>query len=253
MEYDYVIRYIHPVTNSGRGTTKGYISKSINGQLVEMNPNGNISSCKDILYDEFGFDSGYISLAQLSSEDKGLVDKKPVERKKLVNSITNNLDTFNNIYKAVSKKASLLKNLINSLVNKIDMIGDESKVVAQLSNIEQRIASLENDKEKSLEAIAAVKIKISDLQSMLIDNKYDEILTELSGVNRLVKTSEKQISEFMRNNNIENIDKLREFLIHIEHQIILLEAEIDSLNKKIPEILMQREMNLNLFKINKRN
>ena len=238
---DYVIRYIHPVTNSGRGTTKGYISKSINGQLVEMNPNGNISSCKDILYDEFGFDSGYISLAQLSSEDKGLVDKKPVERKKLVNSITNNLDTFNNIYKAVSKKASLLKNLINSLVNKIDMIGDESKVVAQLSNIEQRIESLERDKEKSLEAIAAVKIKISELQSMLIDNKYDEILTELSGVNRLVKTSEKQISEFMRNNNIENIDKLREFLIHIEHQIILLEAEIDSLNKKIPEILMQRE------------
>ena len=238
---DYVIRYIHPVTNSGRGTTKGYISKSINGQLVEMNPNGNISSCKDILYDEFGFDSGYISLAQLSSEDKGLVDKKPVERKKLVNSITNNLDTFNNIYKAVSKKASLLKNLINSLVNKIDMIGDESKVVAQLSNIEQRIESLERDKEKSLEAIAAVKIKISELQSMLIDNKYDEILTELSGVNRLVKTSEKQISEFMRNNNIENIDKLREFLIHIEHQIILLEAEIGSLNKKIPEILMQRE------------
>ena len=27
---DYIIRYIHPVTNSGRGTTKGYISKCIN-------------------------------------------------------------------------------------------------------------------------------------------------------------------------------------------------------------------------------
>ena len=106
---EYVIRYIHPVNNSGRGTTKGYISKIINGQAVELNPNGNISSCKDILYDEFGFDSVYSSLSQLSSEDRGLVDKKPAERKRLVSSITNSMDTFNGIYKSMSKKMSTLK------------------------------------------------------------------------------------------------------------------------------------------------
>ena len=66
---EYVIRYIHPITNSGRGTTKGYIAKTINGQLVELNPNGNISSCKDILYEEFNLDSNFISLSRLSSED----------------------------------------------------------------------------------------------------------------------------------------------------------------------------------------
>ena len=96
---DYVIRYIHPVTNSGRGTTKGYISKTINGQLVELNPNGNISSCKDILYDEFNLDSNYLALSKLTSENRGLVDSKPAERKKLVNSIIHNLETYNNIFK----------------------------------------------------------------------------------------------------------------------------------------------------------
>lgn len=40
---EYIIRYIHPVTGSGaRGTTKGYISKFIDGKFVELNPNGNI-------------------------------------------------------------------------------------------------------------------------------------------------------------------------------------------------------------------
>ena len=56
-EIEYIIRYIHPITSTGRGTTKGYISKMINGQLTELNPNGNISSCKDLVYEEFGMDS----------------------------------------------------------------------------------------------------------------------------------------------------------------------------------------------------
>ena len=62
---EYIIRYIHPVTNAGRGTTKGYISKNINGEMVELNPNGNISSCKDILYQEFNLDSNFMALSQL--------------------------------------------------------------------------------------------------------------------------------------------------------------------------------------------
>jgi len=238
---EYVIQYIHPITNTGRATTKGYIYKTINGELVNLNPNGNISSCKEILYDEFNFDAGFASLAQLSSEDKGLVDKKPIERKKLVNNITNNLDTFNAIYKAVSKKSSVLKNLISNLTNKIDMIGDEVKVVAQLNNIESRIDSLEKDKDKILEAIAAVKVKISDLQETLQNNKYDEIITELSGVNRLVKTSAEYIESNMKQFFINSIDKLREFLIQLEHEIIVIESNINSLNTKIPEMLMERE------------
>ena len=74
---EYVIRYIHPVTGTGnRGTTKGYVSKSINGIMTELNPNGNISSCRDIIYEEFCLDANFMTLSQLSSEDSGLVDRK---------------------------------------------------------------------------------------------------------------------------------------------------------------------------------
>ena len=238
---DYVIRYIHPVTQSGRGTTKGYIAKTINGQLVELNPNGNISSCKDILYDEFGLDASYISLAQLSSEDRGLVDKKPVERKKLINNISNSLDTYNNIYKAVSKKSSTLKSLIGNITNKIDMIGDETKVLAALNNLEQRIKTLDDERDTTIEAIASVKLKMNEAQSVLDDNKYDEIVTELAMVNKMLTNSSKFIQDQFAIYNITNIENLDLCILSIEKQIITLESAIDALNSRIPSILLERE------------
>ena len=238
---DYVIRYIHPVTQSGRGTTKGYIAKTINGQLVELNPNGNISSCKDILYDEFGLDASYISLSQLSSEDRGLVDKKPVERKKLINNISNSLDTYNNIYKAVSKKSSTLKSLIGNITNKIDMIGDETKVLAALNNLEQRIKTLDDERDTTIEAIASVKLKMNEAQSVLDDNKYDEIITELAMVNKMLTSSSKFIQDQFSIYNISSIENLDLCILSIEKQIITLESNIDALNTKIPSILLERE------------
>ena len=240
---EYIIRYIHPVNNNGtRGTTRGYISKTINGQQVELNPNGNISSCKEIIYDEFGFDSAYASLSQLSSEDRGLVDKKPIERKKLINTLTNSLDTFNAIYKSVSKKSALLKGMINSLTNKIDMIGDEAKVTVQLQSIEQQIAQLEQDKNAAIEAMATVKVKISDLQEYLEQNKYDEINTELATVNRMVKSTGENLDKSMKAIGVDTIDSLREFYTFVIQSISALQANLDSLRAMIPGIISQREV-----------
>lgn len=238
---DYLIRYIHPITNSGRGTTKGYISKSINGQMVELNPNGNVSSCKDIIYDEFGFDSAYSALAQLSSEDKGLVDKKPAERKKLVSAITNSLETYNAIYKAVSKKSSSLKTLINSITSKIDLIGNETKIIATINNLDSQLSKLEEERQETTEAIAAVKIKISEYQKYLEENKYDDVISELKTVNRSVESSYADINSVVLKCNAESADKLVEFLSYINSQIASKESSLSSLKSQIPEMLAERE------------
>ena len=71
--------------------------------------------------DEFNFDSAYSSLSQLSSEDRGLVDKKPAERKKLVNNeitslilYSNNLDQ-KDIATNMNKKLNLGKKINDKL------------------------------------------------------------------------------------------------------------------------------------------
>ena len=238
---EYIIRYIHPVTNSGRGTTKGYISKNINGQMVELNPNGNISSCKDILYQEFNLDSNFMALSQLSSEDRGLVDRKPAERKKLLNGILNTLETYNNIYKTLNKKSSIFRSTTNSLAYKIDSIGDETTLQLNLTSVENRINALEAKKNELIESSAAIKVEINKYMDILRQNNYDIITNELSEVNSTVKSLNNSIKNTLSKYSIDDISKVEAFLKHLEMECIRLDSEIENDRKQLPLLLAQRE------------
>ena len=70
-ETAYKLVFIHDIKQSGeRETTKAYITKTIGPEIVELNPNGNVSSYKDILYTELGLDANFIALSQLSNDDR---------------------------------------------------------------------------------------------------------------------------------------------------------------------------------------
>lgn len=246
---DYIIRYIHPINNNGsRGTTKGYISKIINGQTIELNPNGNISSCKDILYDEFNLDSNFISLSKLSSENRGLVDNRPADRKKLVNSIINILEVYNGIYKKLSKKSSTYKQLINSITYKIDNLGNELQLKSQLENIISRINKLENERDMTIEAIATVKIKISEFMNTLKNNNYDSIVSELKDISSHNKVLRNQILKKLTDLGIKDINSIEEFLKYIEQQISISKSTIANNSFQVSNLLSQREIEFNDLK-----
>ena len=246
---DYIIRYIHPINNNGtRGTTKGYISKVINGQTIELNPNGNISSCKDILYDEFNLDSNFISLSKLSSENRGLVDNRPADRKKLVNSIINTLEIYNGIYKKLSKKSSIYKQLINSITYKIDNLGNELQLKSQLKNIISRINKLENERDITIEGIATIKIKISEFMDILKNNNYDSIISELKDVSSHNKVLRNQIIKKLTDLGIKDINSIEEFLKYIEQQISINKSTIENNKFQVSNLLSQREIEFNNLK-----
>lgn len=243
---EYVIRYIHPVTGTGnRGTTKGYISKSINGVMTELNPNGNISSCRDIIYEEFCLDANFMTLSQLSSEDRGLVDRKPAERKKLMNSIIDILEAYNNIYKILNKKSAIFSSTVNSLTYKIQQLGDETTLQLNLKSIESRIDDLENKKNGLIEAIASIKVKISEYINILQQNNYDSVISELDMVSKNNKITLSYINKTLKEFNIDDYLKVGEFLNYLRDKYIKLESDIDSDRKQIPLLLAQRESECN--------
>ena len=128
----YRIEYIHPVTKSGeRGQVKAQVYK--NGE--ELNPTWNVSQAKEIIYSLFNLDQNFLSLSQLSSDDRGLADKKPAERKRFVNSIINGIEVYNNIYKTISKKHSVYKNMINTLSSKISKLGNPEELELRFNSI----------------------------------------------------------------------------------------------------------------------
>ena len=158
----YKLVFIHNVkANGDRDTTKAYITKTFGNSVVELNENGNVTSYKEILYSELGLDANFAALSQLSNDDRGLADKKPAERKRFVNSIISSLDTYNNIYKTLGKRSSNYKSLINAVSSKLSVLGDEATVMSNLEAIENRIKTLQDQKDQAVIALAREQSTIS--------------------------------------------------------------------------------------------
>lgn len=243
---EYTIRYIHGVDSNGqRLTSKGYISKCINGQDAELNPNGNISSCKDIIYNEFNLDANFIALSQLSTEDRGLAYKIPSARKKFVTNIIDVLDTYNNINKIISKKASIFKSTINSLTYKIDSIGDEMALQLNLKSVEDRINSFNLTRQSIVEDIAMHKVKADEINSILQQNNYDSICIELNELSKNIKSLESMVNRDLKNLEVDDIKIIPDIFKQVCERIIILENTIESDRTKIPVLLAERESEYN--------
>lgn len=135
----YSIQIYSPADMNGkRKTSKAYIQK--NG--IELNENGNIQSYKDIIFSEFEMDSNYISLSRLSSNDRGLGDKTPAERKKFVANIIENLEIYNDMYKTLNKKSLIYKSHVNNIHTKIQNIGTKESLVIKLNNLTSKQKSI---------------------------------------------------------------------------------------------------------------
>ena len=166
----YEILYVHPVkTDGSRGQVKMQVYKGMN--RVELNPTWNVTSGKDIIFDLFNLDANFLTLSQLSSEDRGLADKKPAERKKFVNSIINGIEVYNNMYKVITKKYSTFKNLISTISSKINQIGNIEELNSRYNNITRQVEDV--SRERDIAVIEASKID-AEIGILTRDNNLEE-------------------------------------------------------------------------------
>ena len=185
----YNIRIVSPCdSKGGRKQSKAFITK--NG--LELNENGNITSYKDIIFSEFELDSNYSSLTKLSSNDRGLGDKTPAERKKFASNIINNLETYNNIYKTLNKKSLIFKSHINTLHTKIQNIGNKENLQLTLDSLKKKNDSISsqimslNNKIVELQTKASInqeeveKIQLLKVQEETLQERISYILNTLS-------------------------------------------------------------------------
>lgn len=233
----------HPIDkNNTRSVTKASIKK--NG--VELNPNGNISSYKEIIFNEFDIDPNFMVLSKISGDNRGLGDKKPAERKKIVTSLMSSLDVYNNIYKNLNKKANIFKSYINNLSNKIGAIGDEtalrSSIIAINSKIERIMDTLEQSKEKIVEAKTMISLADPDGSSQ---QKYDILEERFKELDALSLSLYKSISG---NIDLHNIVEKREELPEV---IKAKEKEIDHYKSGIS--LIEAKCNTSLTLISNYN
>ena len=197
-EFRYIIDIIYPIKNNGeRATSKVSILKLnwSTGEQWAINPNGNVSEAKELIMNEFELDNNYITLSQLSSEDRGLADKRPAERKKFVNDILSDLTAYNSMYKILTKKSSTLKALTNSINMKIDRILNGrslNNLKDELAMIEKKLKSEELEREEILQEIGALDFLIVNKKKDL--EEYDNNIIKKNALNKVIETISSDIT-----------------------------------------------------------
>lgn len=254
----YEIFMNHPVDSKGnRAVTKVSILKD----GVELNPNGNVSSYKDIIFNEFDLDSNYITLSFLSGTDRGLADKRPGERKKFITNIVSSLEVYNDINKTLNRKSNAYKSQLNAIGTKINNIGDASMLSSNQISLMTRQKRLTDNIEVLKARIVenTTKISIQDPDGV-IHNKYEELSKRQKDLRLMVDLAVNSVinplqdilgSEEVNNTNIENKLSIIATQIDTHNKSVIESDTIEKiLISKINDIIMNNEkLNIRLNKL----
>lgn len=211
----YEIEYVHPVDKEGkRKQTKAQVYKYGPNGKEELNPTWNVSSAKDIIYSLFNLDSNFLALSQLSSEDRGLADKRPAERKSFVSSIISGIEAYNAMYKIISKKHSMYKSLIQSLTAKINRIGNKEDLDLRYNTITKQVSQAISDRDASIQRIAMLRAKLDENNAEKLLEEYTKIRDkyELNKKDRVLFTN--SLSQYYkdRTSNIYTVEERAKFI-----------------------------------------
>lgn len=227
----YEIEYVHPIDKEGkRKQTRGQVYKYGPNGKEELNPTWNVSSAKDIIYSLFNLDSNFLALSQLSSEDRGLADKRPAERKSFVSSIISGIEAYNTMYKIISKKHSMYKSLIQSLTAKINRIGNKEDLDLRYNTITKQVSQAISDRDASIQRIAMLRAKLDENNAEKLLEEYTKIRDryELNKKERVLLTN--SLSKYYKDRTA-NIYTVEERATFIRDE----EMELSENKAKLPQ------------------
>lgn len=227
----YEIEYVHPIDKEGkRKQTRGQVYKYGPNGKEELNPTWNVSSAKDIIYSLFNLDSNFLALSQLSSEDRGLADKRPAERKSFVSSIISGIEAYNAMYKIISKKHSMYKSLIQSLTAKINRIGNKEDLDLRYNTITKQVSQAISDRDASIQRIAMLRAKLDENNAEKLLEEYTKIRDkyELNKKERVLLTN--SLSQYYKDRTA-NIYTVEERATFIRDE----EMELSENKAKLPQ------------------
>lgn len=237
-------------SNGERDTTKAFISKNDE----ELNIKGNVGLFKDIRDDLLNIDSTSIKLSMVSSENRGLVDKTPSDRKIYVNNVLGNLEYFNELYRTLTKKTSKFKDIISGIRNKLYNLGDEESLRSSLINCKNRLDLLKTTRDELLKKLSSAQTTISILDpSNEIQDLCDRIINDLGiikiNLNKYVSEYDSILKRYKISPNIDIDGKLEDISSKLQSVIVQIESDSKELSyvinsnddsiKKLEELNMQ--------------
>ena len=124
-------------------TTKSFLSK--NG--LELNPNGNVSSFKELIKEELGIELDYLKLIRLGPNVKSLISLSSTERKAFMGKLLDDIGIYLTYFKHVNNNMRTLKDMLAHVVDKLKRTRyDEKRIYKEeLEKLEEDIRAIETE------------------------------------------------------------------------------------------------------------
>lgn len=225
------IIYTYPINNN-RERKSTTCDVYLNG--IQQNPSRNVTTGKDRICNILDIDMNFLTLAQLSSEDRGLADKIPSDRKKFINNKIAELDSFNDIYKRINKKSGELKSLVTSFDTKIKAIGNIETIRSNIDLWNNQLTTMEETK---IEYIS----KLSELQTKMKSLYTSDDKNPLDIYNALNEEANEIINKLSSLDTHEDIEILESNLKDLDVSIGINESKLTNLKNSLNPILTKKD------------
>lgn len=145
------------------------------GNVTELNPNGNVSSYYDMVYTYFGIRQDYINFASYNDAVDSIVKMTDTERKMKIVNLIPNTHRFEIAYETINNKYKELRSLIRNVTQKITMLKDEETMRADIKRFEKRLNDMADEREKYLSKIGKIEGRFKE---MFKNTNIDKVLKE---------------------------------------------------------------------------
>lgn len=182
----FIIKH-HYLFSKKTKSVKSFISK--NG--IELNPNGNVKSFKETVYDQLGIDHELLKLMRLGSNVTSLINMKSTNRKNFATKMFSDIEVYNSFYKKVSEEYRNIKAVMKNTADKISKynIQDVEEFDKQIMLSQQEVDYYIIEKEKIQKEIVTLENKIKDINiddEELVNESFKSLENEINTSNELL-------------------------------------------------------------------
>ena len=247
----YTIKHFYTPQKDRSHSVKSYIEK--NG--AELNPNGNVTSFKEIVKEELDIELDYLKLIRLGSNVTNMLDLSETERKNYMSKLLDDIGIYLSYYKKVNNDIRQLKDMISHLIDKINKLNIDSPddVSKEIEELDGRKLSLQKDIYRIIGDLSVFKSQIDAITD--VENLKTNLSKNLHTLNRMKSVLEKK-SKYS-DTDLESIKKKIEEIqvdiqkyksnteaceVIIRHMNDTLESDLNQYHRF--EILLEQEKNV---------
>lgn len=240
MHYEITHKYIWN-KHSESHNTKSYIK--LNG--VELNPNGNSNSFKEIIKNEFGVEQNFLRLLRLGPNVTNLIDMKSTDRKNFIASLLPEAEVYTMLYKKLSEEMRNMNSKLSVLSNKLLSLSSDNldDMELELEQNLEKLSRLDNEINSYNSEIHSLSGKIDLLLNGNTVDEYKDSIKKLSKEQSKIEEEIEDLTTSITNGTSTPIEKISASMLYIDRtkkevdeKILSLESSIEELNQEYAKL-----------------